>query len=70
MPDVILQTINTTHFKWIGNQIIYGFQEWSANHQLVTVNFYPLIEDTTVNNASLSQDQVWTSSNIGKQQLW
>lgn len=64
MPDVILQTINTTHFKWIRNQIIYGFQEWSVNHQQATVNFYPLIKDTTV-NVSLSED-----SSVDKQQHW
>lgn len=65
MPDVILQIINATHFKWIRNQIIYGFQEWSENHQLVPVNFYPLIKDATVNNVSL-----WKGSSVNKQQHW
>lgn len=37
MPDVILQMINTTHFKWIRNQLRDGFQEISVNHQLVAV---------------------------------
>lgn len=37
MPDVILQTIDTTHFKWIRNQLIDGFQELIVNHQSVAV---------------------------------
>lgn len=49
--------------SWIRNQITHGFQEWSVNHQLATVNLYPLIKYITVNKASLSEE-----SSVDKQE--
>lgn len=45
MPDVILQMIYITNFKWIRNQLIDELQELIVNHQLVAVLLVRFTQD-------------------------